>query len=429
MLAVAGATAARSRDGDNRPHHRALARISRFDYHRGLPATHRTALHCPHFGRCGGCSTLDIEIDEQLRAKQARAHELLQPFLDGVEATITPPPRTPRHDRMAILYPAQPGPGGLQLGIYRPGTHEIEPIGDCRIQHKALTTLGVRAGDVMRRLKLPAYDEVNHRGIVRAFRARIMPGTGELLLGAIVLRRDFADRDRLANELWRAAQGLRDDQGRALTPVGVALNHNPERGNALLGAETTMPRGREYQFDKVGALKIRVSFSSFYQHNRHADVILFRPALAMLGDVSGLRVVDGYGGVGAFGLRLLRAGAGEVTIIESSPAACEDARYNLASNGFDNGRVVEQPFGSAPLPPCDLLLADPPRAGLMAAGAAAILAAAPPRVLLVSCALEPLARDLERLHPAYRVRALQLCDLFPHTAHIEAVTLLERREP
>ena len=87
----------------------------------------------------------------------------------------------------------------------------------------------------------------------------------------------------------------------------------------------------------------------------------------------------------------------------------------------------EQPFGSQPLPACDLLVVDPPRAGLLATGAAAILAAAPPRVLLVSCSLDSLARDLAALTPSYRVTASRLCDLFPHTEHVEALTLLERR--
>ncbi|MBL8751260.1 MAG: 23S rRNA (uracil(1939)-C(5))-methyltransferase RlmD, partial [Planctomycetes bacterium] len=76
---------------------------------------------------------------------------------------------------------------------------------------------------------------------------------------------------------------------------------------------------------------------------------------------------------------------------------------------------------------CDVMVLDPPRAGLQAVGTAAVLAAAPPRVLLVSCSLESLARDLAALGAAYRVTALRLCDLFPHTEHVDALTLLERR--
>jgi 23S rRNA (uracil1939-C5)-methyltransferase len=386
-----------------------------------------TPLFCPHFGTCGGCSLLDVPIAEQLARKQHRARELLAPFLDGVDPAIAPGPRTPRHDRTSILFPAQLIGRELQLGIYRTGTHDVEPIGDCRIQHKALTQLAVRAGGVMRALNLPVYNETTHRGFVRAFRARVMPGTNELLLGVVTTKAEFSERKALGERLWDAAQGLRDDQGRPVVPVGVVLSVVDVPGNVLLGPTTIVLRGKGTQSDAVAGLRLQVSFASFYQHHRHADAILFRPALAMLGDVKGLRIVDGYGGIGAFGLRLLKGGAAAVTIVESSPSACADARSNLRENGLAGGEVREQPFGSAPLPPCDLLVADPPRAGLMEQGAAAVLAAAPPRVLLVSCALESLARDLPRLHASYRVTAMRLCDLFPHTEHVETVTLLERR--
>lgn len=368
-----------------------------------------------------------MPIADQLQGKYRRARDLLAPFLEGVEPAISLPPRPPRHDRTSILYPARWQHGRLELGIYRTGTHDVEPIGDCRIQHKTLTRLAVQAAEVMRNLNLPAYDETTGRGLVRAFRARVMPGSNELLLGVVVTRADFSERVRLGKDLWAITRDLRDEQGRPVTCVGVVGNVNAAPGNVLLGADSEPMRGDLWQTDTVAGLRLRVSFGSFYQQNRHADAILFRPALAMLGDVKGLRVVDGYGGVGAFGLRLRRAGAAQVTIVESSPSACDDARANLAANELAGDEVREQPFGSAPLPACDLLVADPPRAGLMAPGANAVLAASPARVLLVSCALESLARDLPLLTARYRVTALRLCDLFPHTEHVEAVTLLERR--
>jgi len=392
-----------------------------------LPPPTDTPLYCPHFGPCGGCSLLDVEIADQLADKQRRARELLQPFLDGVDPVIAPGPRTPRHDRTSILYPAQLVERELQLGIYRTGTHDVEPIRDCRIQHKTLTRLGVRAGEILRELKVPVYNETTHKGFVRAFRARVMPGTNELLLGVVTTLAEFSERERLGKLLWEAGGGLRDEQGRAISLVGVVLSVNDAPGNALLGKATVVLRGQAHQTDTVAGLRLQVSFASFYQHHRHAEAILFRPALAMLGDVKGLRIVDGYGGIGAFGLRLLKAGAAQVTIVENTPTACEDARVNLRQNEFTNGEVREQVFGSSPLPACDILVVDPPRAGLMELGAAAVLAADAPRVLLVSCSLESLARDLAALHGRYRIAALRLCDLFPHTEHVELVTLLERR--
>jgi len=91
------------------------------------------------------------------------------------------------------------------------------------------------------------------------------------------------------------------------------------------------------------------------------------------------------------------------------------------------GSVREQRFGSASLPPADLMLLDPPRAGLQAEGTAAVLAAQPERVLLVACSLQAAARDLAMLQHAYRVESVRLCDLFPHTEHVETLLLLRRR--
>ena len=79
-----------------------------------------------------------------------------------------------------------------------------------------------------------------------------------------------------------------------------------------------------------------------------------------------------------------------------------------------------------PLPACDLMIVDPPRAGLQEIGAKAVIKNAAPRVLLVSCSQESLARDLVWFTPHYRVTAMRLCDLFPHTEHIETITMLER---
>ena len=254
-----------------------------------------------------------------------------------------------------------------------------------------------------------------------------MPGSNELLVGAVATTSKFAKRDAMVRDLADSASRLRDDQGRALKLVGVVLNINDQPGNAVLGPRTLPLHGQAWQHDQVGGLRVRVSFQSFYQLHRHADAILFRPALAMLGDVRGQRIVDGYGGVGTFALRLLRDGAAQMTMIESSPSSSNDARHNLQANGFGHAKVLEQPFGAAPLPRCDALIVDPPRAGLMASGAAAVAACEASRVLLVSCSLRSLAKDLAMLSATHRVARFRLCDLFPHTDHVEAVTLLERR--
>lgn len=393
------------------------------------PASDRTPT-CPHFGRCGGCSALDVPIQHQLERKLASLRHAVGAWLGAVEPECPLPPRPPRHDRAQMLYPVQPHPReGLVMGIYRTGTHVVEPIRDCRIQMKALTTWGDLVQQSCRELAVPPYDEATGRGQLRAIRARVVPGSRELLVGMIATRAAFGQRDALASAMWEAGDALKDEQGRRLPLVGVVLNVNDQRGNVLLGPSTTALLGRDHQIDIVGKLRFRVSFASFYQQNRHADAILYRPALAMLGDVGGLTVVDGYGGVGTFGLRLRAAGASRVTIVESAPSSVADARHNVAANDLGAVDVVAAPFEQAEFATPDVLVVDPPRSGLQQPGAARVLATGAARVLLVSCALPSLARDLALLDAGYRVVAMRLCDLFPHTEHMEILTMLERRGP
>jgi 23S rRNA (uracil1939-C5)-methyltransferase len=388
-----------------------------------------TGLRCRVFGRCGGCSALDVPIARQLERKAGQVAERCAAWLAGVDVEWDAPARPPRFDRAKLLYPVQPDRAGRpELGIYARGTHDVVPIDACEVQHPALTELGLRAERALRALGLAPWDERALRGDVRALHARIAPGTGELLVGVVTRAGVFPAAAELARRLYDAAQDLPRDRGPAVRAVGVVRNLNESPGNALLGRRSLALLGRDHQFDRDGKLELRISFGSFYQVHRDAARLLYAPALALAGDVRGARVVDGYGGVGCFGLRLAAAGAARVTIVESSAPACRDAAHNAGRNGLVGVDVERASFPAASFEGRpDLLVVDPPRAGLMQPGIERALAAAPARILHVACAVGSLARDLAGLCAGgYRVRRMRLVDLFPHTEHVEVLTLLER---
>ncbi len=378
---------------------------------------------------CGGCSHLDLPIAEQLHDKVRDVEDLLRPFLNGRRVHSSPPRATPLHFRTKLLYPVRPdGKHRATLGIYQPMSHDLVRIRECRTQDEGLTALGVAAEQILRDLELDPWDERTGRGFVQAFGARVMPGTGELLIGVVTRPGLFAAGKELAERLLAAAQELRGSGSKPLLPVGIVRSISDRDGNYLLGDKNVPLLGRDYQEDRVGGLSFRVRFSSFYQVHRDADELLYRPALELAGDVRGQTVVDGYGGVGTFGLRLAKAGARRVEIVESNPIATGDAAHNAQQNGLADIVTVAAPapfasagFATAP----DLLLVDPPRSGLQFDGIARVVAARPKRLLCVHCSAESLARDLEGLAAAgYRVQSVRLCDLFPHTSHVEMVTLL-----
>ena len=374
---------------------------------------------CPHFSTCGGCSLLTTPLDEQRREKERRVLATLGPHWQGA-TRWTDDGGSADHARLRVLLPVQPDSDrGVTMGLYERGSHRVVELESCAIQDPRLTRLGQHALRRFRASGLAPYDERSARGDLRAFSARLSATTGELLLGVITTGREVPGG--LVDGLLEDAATLE-----GVTPVGVVRNTNAAPGNALIGRDTRTLRGRDHLFDRVAHLQFRIGFGSFYQLHRDSDALLYRPAMAMLGDLSGARVVDGFGGVGTFALRAARAGAAAVTLVEANPSSCADARFNAGANSLPDVRVEEGPFAKHRSSP-DVVMVDPNRAGLGADGCAALATLAAPTVLYVSCGLRALRRDLDAL-PQYRIRDLRLADLFPHTDHVEALALLSRRD-
>ena len=384
---------------------------------------------CRHFGTCGGCVDLDVAAETAFAQKVRDAEQLLAPYLAGERIAWTPAPRVPLHARTRVLYPVGTDRRGrATLGLYARGSHDLVAIHECRTQDRRLTALGDRVGPLLDELGLAAYDPANDSGFVRALWARVSPSADELLVGLVTRPGEFPKARAFADAIATLVSRL-PRTGRRPTPLaGVVRSIGEGAGNFLHGERHVPLAGRDHLTDRQDGLRFRLSAGSFYQLHRHATHVLYRPALEMLGDVRGLRVVDGYGGVGTFGLRLAKAGAASVRIVEDSASACRDAEHNAADNRLGQVTVTRGRFADEALDPDpDLMVVDPPRAGLGPDGVARVLTTRPRRLLHVACSVRALARDLEGLTGAgYRVRAARACDLFPFTAHVEVVALLER---
>ena len=383
---------------------------------------------CRHFGVCGGCSLLDQPVAWQLHDKVAACEEMLAPYLGGVKVEHELPQRAQRWFRSRLLYPVRQDRDRKPiLGIYEYRSHHVVRIEECQTQDLWLTELGKRVEDILRELRLEGFHPGRRRGVAKAFWARLASGTGEVLAGLVTRPGPFAEGARFA-ELLESAAGELPQRGRPRRLVGVMHSISDRDDDFLLGDRHVPLRGRDHVVDRRDGLSFRVSAGSFYQIHSGAYQLLYAPAIAMCGDVDGKRVVDGYGGIGAFGLRLAAAGARDVLVVEDNAAACRDAEANAAANELPQVRVQRASFPKADLPAdCDVMVVDPPRSGLQRAGVDAVLKSRPLRLVYVACAAEALQRDLAPLTAGgYRVTAMRLCDLFPHTEHVELVACLER---
>jgi len=385
-------------------------------------------LRCRHFGTCGGCSLLDQPIAWQLHDKIETCTRLLAPFLGENKIECAEPTWTPRHFRTRLLYPVRADRDSLSIvGIYAFRSHELVRIEECRTQDLWLTAFGRAAEDVLRELRLRPFRPDSGQGTVKALWARLASGTGQVLAGVVTRPGTFPQGPDLATALQDAATKVHAGNERRQL-VGVVHSISDRDDEFLLGDRHVPLRGQDHVIDRRDGLTFKISAGSFYQVHADAHELLYRPALKMCGDVRGKHVVDGYGGVGAFGLRFAKAGAASVTIVEDNAAACRDAEHNVKANELKNVTVVRAPFAGAKLPTePDLLVVDPPRTGLQAQGVARVLAARPRRILHVACAAEALAHDLAQLTSSgYRVVTVRMCDLFPHSEHVELLALLER---
>jgi 23S rRNA (uracil1939-C5)-methyltransferase len=203
-------------------------------------------------------------------------------------------------------------------------------------------------------------------------------------------------------------------------PGLVSIWHRPREADPkLIAGAPGLP-------ETWGDETVELSGAAFLQVNREAAALLEAHVAEVAGDVAGLRIVDAYCGVGFHARRFARAGA-RVVGIELDPQAVDEATRAAPQGAtFVQGPVEE--LVRAELP-ADLVILNPPRAGVHADVADALLAAPAERIIYVSCNPATLARDLKRLAPAYRLAGARSFDLFPQTAHVETVALLERHSP
>jgi 23S rRNA (uracil1939-C5)-methyltransferase len=375
-------------------------------------------LPCPHFPNCVGCALIGHPYGEQLRIKRERVREAFRAFPSLVSVEIPEVIGSPRafgYRNQAKLV-ARRAQRGLLLGIYRPGSHQVVDIRRCPVHDPLIARVIEAVARIVERYQIPTYDERAQTGTLRYVVVRV--STWAKTAQVILVTRDRGLPH--AREVVRALTRVRGVRS-------VVQNINPEPGNVILGSQY-LPLTRETALiERVDFLKLKTHAGAFLQANVPVARKLYQHALQWAAPHSDDFCVDLYCGVGALTFYLATA-AKHVAGIEESPIAVADAKENVRLNGFHNvrfhsGRVAEVLPEIAPrLPRLDVLTLNPPRKGADAATRAAIVAAAPKRIIYISCDAVTLARDLDWFAArGYRTVHVQPFDLLPQTDHVECV--------
>ena len=393
---------------------------------------------CPHFGRCGGCTSFEADYASEFERKLSDVERGLREALSDrelprIEPFTEPPKRGPRGFRGRLLWPIQPGRRGrVRAGLYAAGSHELVELERCEVQSFELFALAREIIGLANEMQLTPYDERSGEGFLRAIDLRHLPLRGEALVTVVTKGGVWSEGTEFAKRIRSLADRVPTRSHRGFRIAGVVRSLHDEGGNRVLGQRFVPLLGRDHLLDDIDGLELRISAGSFYQSNWRAEPLLFAPALALLGPLAGRELLDIFAGVGSFGLRAARAGAEKTTLIESHPQATRDAEHNVRRNGLEKRVVVEKADATDPELLAglggDIALLDPPRKGLGVPAATALASSSLERILYVSCYPKSLARDLAVfLSEGWRVCEFRSADLFPRTEHLELVALLERQ--
>lgn len=429
------------------------------------PSPHRITPRCRHFGPCGGCAWQHVAYGEQLRLKQ----ELLQRLLDhslgpraprvlptagtpfdtassgpeapappvaGAKAPASPAPDSaPWHYRNKVAFVFGPGTRGrsLEMGHYRRRSRSVIPVVECPVHSEAGNRAAFAMRDTLLRAHIPgtggdASDGVARHIVLRASEA------GDDWLATLVVTENVKPLRRVTEQFVRANFGEAGEARGGRRGLYLNVNHHP--GPYLFGRETRHLAGARDISEEVAGVSYLLSPTSFFQTNVRAARVLVAGVLDALADRRYRRVLDLYAGSGLFALPLARDGR-LVTAVEENREAMEAAvtaarRNRVSAAGFRAipARVEEAIARLTPRSTrdaWDAVVLDPPRQGCPPAVLDWLFGTLRPRrMVYVSCNPEALAEDL-RYAPAsgYGISRVQPVDMFPHTAHIESIAVMD----
>jgi 23S rRNA (uracil1939-C5)-methyltransferase len=390
---------------------------------------------CVYSGFCGGCKWQFLEYEIQLRYKREHVHESLQHIGQlkdvQVHATIPSPLIFGYRNKMEFsctdrrwLTPdelQQPEiDKGFGIGLHVPGTFfKVFDTKRCLLQ----PDLGNHILDDVRKFiqssELPVYGLRSHRGFWRFLMLRHSVAYDQWMVNLIT-----------ASDAHQALQPLANLLMEKYPQVTAVINNITSRKAAVaIGEFELQLAGNPTIADKIGSYEFEISANSFFQTNTPGAAKLYE-TVKKYAELGGSEtVIDLYSGTGTIPI-LLSEVAGEVIGLEMIPSAVVDAENNCRHNQIENCRFVPGDIRET-LPTIsdrpDVLIIDPPRAGMHKDVAKQVLAMLPERIVYVSCNPATLARDLVLLKEAYQVKEVQPVDLFPHTYHIESVARLIKK--
>ncbi|HBA85227.1 MAG TPA: 23S rRNA (uracil(1939)-C(5))-methyltransferase RlmD [Verrucomicrobia bacterium] len=383
------------------------------------PSPHRKESDCPLFGECGGCTFRHCDYAAQLQFKQEVFTESMH-GVQGVPERVQPilgmePPAFYRN-KMIFTFGQQEGVP--VIGLHRRNNfYHIVHTDNCLLQSPESADIVRRTLEFVKSRQIPVFDERTKTGLLRT----------------LMIREGKHTRQRLvqinATDYPAGIEQLTDIYGDLCDTLIVGLDRRvsgPPRP-----VELKILKGRGMIEEKLNGLTFEIRSETFFQTNTIQAERLFQELMKQVGTLRPKLALDLYSGVGPIAMHLSPV-AEQVVGVESVDESVKAAEQNVARNGLQNVKMIcaaVEKAGPDVLPSgADLVVVDPPRPGLHEKAVQKIVALAAENLIYISCNPATLARDLKLFTSSgYEVMHIQPIDMFPHTFHIEALTVLKKR--
>ena len=399
----------------------------------------RTEPFCSHFGICGGCKWQHLPYEQQLFYKQKQVEDNLirigkislpeispikgsskiQFYRNKLEFTFSNKSWLTQEE----LNSEQTFDCRNALGFHIPGMFDkVLDIKKCWLQDDISNLIRLEIRKYTIEHNYPFFDLREQSGLMRNIIVRTA-STGEIMLIVVFFRKDTEKIQALMSHIAEVFPQI--------TSLLYVINH--KANDTITDQKVHVFRGRDYIIESMEDLQFKIGPKSFYQTNSEQAYELYK----IVRDFAGLNgtelVYDLYTGTGTIA-NFIASQAHKVIGIEYVPEAIEDAKVNSALNGIENilfyagdmKDILTQDFINEHGRP-DVIITDPPRAGMHDDVIKTILFAEPGKIVYVSCNPATQARDLGLLDEKYKVTRVQPVDMFPHTHHVENVVLLKKK--
>lgn len=368
---------------------------------------------------CGGCQYQQLDYKAQLVYKTKRVKDALTRIAHLKDIKINPciGMDDPYNYRNKIQMPfGKDRKGNVVYGFYKENSHDIIPVKECHIEDKRAASILWDIKELVKKFKIPVYNEDNRTGLLRYVLIRTSYHYEELMIVLVVSHLNFPGQRNFIDELIKLHPEI----------TTIVENENNRHTNVILGEKEKVVYGKGFIKDSILGLTFEISASSFYQVNPIQVEKLYKTALDLINIDKSQVVLDAYSGVGTIGL-IASKNAKQVISVEINKFAHRNAIENAKRNNITNIEFYCDDAGKFIAnydKQLDIVIMDPPRKGSDEVFLQTLIDRKISNIIYVSCDPETLARDIDYLSKHYDVTYVQPVDMFPMTCHVETVASL-----